>query len=260
MHHKAFMILQASQPSSLLDQCIRGCRGKKLAEFLALRPIQVILTQRMMGSRLAAKQLGKILFDYPEMSATPVDTVVNWVESGVIQVTEAQLREAALASETATDFLARYPWLTDPTGESIPRTRGRKASIKSEPSVKPPKKTKDNPKASDASGESTIVPAPDSPADKSGTELPKENNPPSEENKPQDLNETKNLDHKENNPLVEENKSQSLEKTDVEGENKAPKPRRGVKMPPDMTSNDYQAAAPKPLDVKVQGLKEEASD
>lgn len=43
-------------------------------------------------------------------------------------------------------------------------------------------------------------------------------------------------------------------------ENKAPKPRRGVKMPPDMSSDDYRAEEPKPLDVKVQGLKEEPSD
>jgi hypothetical protein len=205
---------------SLLDQCIRGCRGKKLAEFLALRPIEVILTQRMMGSRLAAKQLGKILFDYPEMSPTPVDTVVKWVESGVIQVTEAQLREAALASETATNFLALNPWLTDPTGESIPRTKGRKQSAKTIPTVKSPKKRKDDPKASDAPLRSTTVPEP---VANSGTEPTQEDNHPTEENK-------------------------------------APKPRRGVKMPPDMTSDDYRAEEPKPLDVKVQGLKEEASE
>ncbi len=139
---------QLLSPPSLLGQCIRGCRGKKLAEVLSGHAVDVILAQRILGSRVAAEQLGTILFDYPDMSATPVDTVVKWVESGKIPMTEAKLRAAALADETASKFFALNPWLTDPTGESVPRTKGRKPRIDVIPEpTQSSKKDKPAPKA-----------------------------------------------------------------------------------------------------------------
>lgn len=216
------MILQASQPSSLLGQCIRGCRGKKLADVLAGHAVDVVLAQRILGSRAAAKQLGIILFDYPDMSATPVETVVSRVQSGEIPMTEAQLREAALADETATKFLAQNPWLTDPTGKSIPHTKGRRPAIKDTapavpaPPVEPASLKK--PKPAVAIGNATVEspePAPEAPT------------------------------------------SVSFEATpDEEIQDDAPlrRKRKSVEMPPDYKPEDFIPKPPPPLKMVVCGL------
>lgn len=206
---------------SLLGQCIRGCRGKKLAEVLAVHAVNVVLAQRILGSRVAATQLGTILFDHPKMSATPVDTVVKWVESGEIPMTEATLRAAALADETASKFFALNPWLTDPTGKSIPRTKGRKSQINAAP--KPPqplKKDKPTPKAKTVAPPRAVDPVVE-PAESTPEEIPEE---------------------------------------EIEANGDKPPKRATVVLPPDYKPEEYLQKPPPTLTIPICGLSPTCAD
>jgi len=224
------MTIQTHPSSTLLGQCIRGCRGKKLADVLAGHAVNVVLAQRILGSRTAAKQLGKILFDYPDMSATPVDAVVDRVESGELGVTEAMLREAALADETAAKYLEQNPWLTDPTGKSIPRTKGRRPKVTSAPTtaVESAKRTSKKPPASTQPAETGKV------AQKSES-LPRQK--PTEESDPASPPDD----------LVAE------EPTVPEKPGKNGRKRTSVPMPPEYPPEAYRPKPPPPMEIFICG-------
>ena len=112
-----------------------------MADLLEPYAAEVVIIQRIIGSRAAAARLGAVLFGHPDMSPTPVDTIVARVESGEIPLTKEDLQRAALADDFTAKHLATKPWLTDPTGKSVPRTKGRKPRpapvLPARPAVKP---------------------------------------------------------------------------------------------------------------------------
>jgi len=125
------MATQIPAPQTLIGKCIQGCRGDKITAVLRGYAAEVVVAARIMGPRAAGETLGQEILGRG-ISPTPIETIVEEVESGQIPMTSEQLLVLIMEDEAGVRFLAANPWVIDVTGKSAPaRKRGRKPRIES---------------------------------------------------------------------------------------------------------------------------------